>query len=805
MKPRQTSSALQSLIQHAQMLQQSGAVAAAAEQYRKLLQQYPNSPQLLTGLGTIALQQNDLEQAEILLGKSLKILPKQEQALLSRGIALALLKRPQEAIACYTQTLKLTPDNAEIYNLRGFACQEAKQFQKALADYDKALLLKPDAATIYNNRGNVQQELKCFAEAIVSFDQAIALNADYAEAYFNRGNAQKELLKLDDALASYDSAIAVKADFAQAHNNRGLLLFSLTRFEEALSSFEQALSLSPDYPEALNNRGLALDRLKRYIEALKCFEQAVNLKPDYAEACFNHGDTLVHLKCKPEALASYEKAFTLKPDYAEAYVGHGSVLDELKQYQSALASYDKALALEPDFVYLRGKRLCAKLQICDWQDMADAVQEMTAKIERGEQAYNAFTVMSLTDNLALQRKAAEIWTANKSPAADHLGKISKYPTHDKIRVGYFSMDFRAHAVSLLTAELFEKHDRSRFEIFAFSYGPNTQDQMRLRLEVAFDRFIDVQDLSDLEIAKLARELEIDIAVDLAGHTGDCRTGILALRAAPVQVSYIGYLGTMAAEYMDYMLADTVLIPPANRRHYQEKIVYLPSYQVNDRQRRIAETVFSRAELGLPETGFVFCCFNNNFKITEATFASWMRILNSVTDSVLFIYAENEFAQKNLQQAAVASGVAADRLVFGKALPMPEYIARYRAADLFLDTQPYNAGTTASDALWAGLPVLACTGQSFASRMAASLLTAIDLPELITSTPAEYELLAIELASNPEKMAAIKAKLQQNRLTTLLFDSQRFTRHIEAAYLQIYQRNQASLPVEDIEISLPCNN
>ena len=444
-------------------------------------------------------------------------------------------------------------------------------------------------------------------------------------------------------------------------------------------------------------------------------------------------------------------------------------------------------------------RLHARMRICDWGDLDDQLAQLAARIGRNEKAVFPFPVLALSDSLPLQRKTAEIWVQDECPASDALPVIPKRPKSGKLRIGYFSADFGNHPVSFLTAELFETHDRDKFELTAFSFGANENHDMRKRVEAAFDQFIDVRNRSDKDVAMLARSLEIDIAVDLGGFTKDSRTNIFAMRAAPLQASYLGYLGTMGAEYIDYLIADSTIIPEEYQKHYSEKIVYLPSYQANDSKRRIADKVFSREELGLPQTGFVFCCFNNNYKITPGTFGSWMRILQKVEGSVLFLYAENEPAAINLKKEAALRGVAPDRLVFGKRLPAPEYLARYRSADLFLDTLPYNAGTTASDALWAGLPVLTCAGEAFASRVAASLLNAIHLPELITSTQEEYEALAIALAANPERLRQIRQKLVNNRLTTPLFDTARFTRHLEAAYNAMYERYQADLPPAHIHI------
>ena len=371
---------------------------------------------------------------------------------------------------------------------------------------------------------------------------------------------------------------------------------------------------------------------------------------------------------------------------------------------------------------------------------------------------------------------------------------------DKIRLGYYSADFHNHATAYLMAELFERHDKNQFELFAFSFGPAQNDAMRKRLSAAFDQFIDVRNPSDKAIAQLSRQLEIDIAVDLKGYTQNARSGIFAYRAAPIQASYLGYPGTMGTHTIDYLIADKTLIPQASQPYYAEKIVYLPhSYQVNDRQRAIAAITPTRASLGLPDKGFVFCCFNNNFKILPATFDIWMRILKQIENSVLWLFEDNPSAARNLRHEAQTRGVAADRLIFAPRMPLPEHLARHRAADLFLDTLPYNAHTTASDALWAGLPVLTCMGEAFASRVAASLLNAIDLPELITTTAQAYEALAVSLAMNPARLQHIKYKLAHNQLTTPLFNTAIFTRHLENAYTQMIERYHADVPLDHIHV------
>ncbi len=684
---------------------------------------------------------------------------------------------------------------------RARALHQSGRLTEATTIFLKLLKEFPKEPQVLGELGTIALEQGKFAQSIIQLEKSLQINPHEPDVLFNRGMALKMLQRWDAALASYEQAIQLRPTFALAYYHRGDLLKDLKRWEEAIASYGWALATKPDYIEAYLDCGLVNQELHRFEAAVACFKQAIKLKPDDFTANFHCANSLLEMNCFQEALTYYDCAINLNPEEAIVHYNRGEALNGLKRYQEAILSYDQALALKPDYAFLPGQRLFTKMQICDWTGIDTQIAELTEKILAGQQVATAFTMLAASDNLALQRKAAEIWTANRYPINHALPKLEPYPEHDKIRIAYFSADFRNHAVAFLTAELYEKHARDRFEISAFSYGPDIKDDMRLRLEAAFDNFIQLQHFSDLQIAERARSMEIDIAVDLGGHSGESRPGIFALRAAPLQVSYIGYLGTMGAYYMDYLFADPVIIPDAVRPYYVEQIVYLPSYQANDTQRRIAETAITRRQLGLPETGFVFCCFNNTYKISAATFSGWLRILSKVQGSVLFLLADNALAEHNLKKAALNSGIDQNRLIFAERLPAPEYLARYRLADLFLDTLPYNAGTTASDALWAGLPVLTRMGESFASRVAASLLTAIDLPELITTTQEHYEALAIKLASNPEKLTAIKTKLAQNRLTTPLFDIQAFTNHMEAAYIQMYERNRTNLPPEDFYVDI----
>lgn len=568
----------------------------------------------------------------------------------------------------------------------------------------------------------------------------------------------------------------------------------------ALALYDKVLTLEPDYPEAWLSRGAVLHDLARSDEALACYDRALALKPDYADAWSNRGIVLKDRKRYDEALACYEKAIALKPNSAEAWTNRGVALKDLKRYDEALAAYDKASALNDHIPYVPGDRLLTRLLLCDWDGLDSACEGLARRIEAGDKVANPHAVLALPLSPAQQRQCAEIYTQHKFPASANLPPIKRRYAHERIRLGYFSADFHNHATTHLIAGLFELHDRSRFEVNAFSYGPPSQDTMRRRLEGAFDRFLDVHDRTDEEITALARDNEIDIAIDLKGYTQDARTRVFAMRAAPVQVNYLGYPGTMGAAYMDYLIADATLVPPADIEHYAEKVVYLPhTYQVNDSSRLISEESLRRAEAGLPAEGLVFCCFNNAYKITPDVFDIWMRLLQRIDGSVLWLLADNAAAARNLRKEAEARNISGDRLVFAERLEPADHLARHRLADLFLDTFYCNAHTTASDALWAGLPVVTHLGRTFAGRVAASLLHAIGLPELITHSADEYQALAAALAEDRPRLADIRQRLAQNRKTYPLFDTGLFAKHIEAGYRAMWERHEAGLPPDRLDL------
>ncbi len=688
------------------------------------------------------------------------------QARFRQGLALHNQGQREQARLIYLEVLKTQPRHFDALHMLAVLAAQTGDPGRSLELIDLAIQVKPDVASAHSNRGNALSALKKFDAAIESYDRAIALKTDHANAHVNRGKALRELKQYTEAIGSFDRAIAIGPDNADAHFDRGLALQQSGHYQAAVAAYEKALDLDPRQVMACRNCGVVFYELNRHQEAVEWFDRAIAMAPDDADAHANRGAALI----------------------------------ELKQYQNAVLSYDKAIALRPGYEFLHGRRLHAKMRICDWTNHANEVLELMRRVDCNQRASPPFAVIALSASLPLQRKVAQSHAEKYCPASQELGAVVRRSPAAKIRIGYFSADFHDHATTCLIAELFERHDKSRFELVAFSFGPNRADDMRYRVSSAFDKFMDVCNRRDREIAQLARSAEVDIAVDLKGFTQDSRPGIFACRAAPLQVSYLGYPGTMGATYMDYLIADRWLVPKDTQHHYLEKIAYVPnSYQVNDGKRKIAEKCFSREELGLPPSGFVFCCFNNNYKITPETFDGWMRILRRVNGSVLWLLQDSSAAAHNLRREAQDRGVNPLRLVFAQRLPVQEHLARHRAADLFLDTLPYNAHTTASDALWAGLPVLTRPGEAFASRVAASLLAAVELPELITRTADDYEALAVELATDPARLNALRQKLDRNRLTTPLFDTALYTRHIETAYTMMMDRYHAGLPIEHLYV------
>ncbi len=632
--------------------------------------------------------------------------------------------------------------------------------------------------------------------------QALALAPELPEAWYNLGVALAGLGQRAEAIAALRRAAARTGDSAEAQNDIGLQLVELGAPDDGERCLERTLALAPHYAFAHSNLGKLRARQKRFDDAERAFRRAIELQPDLAAAYVNLGGALNGKHDYVAAEAATRKAIELDPRSPDAWRNRANALAGLKDYAGAAECGERCLALDPNAKFMLGATAHNRMKVCDWSRFEADVARIADATAQGRKASYPFPVLGLTADPAIQRRAAELYAADEFPRVDDLGPLAPPSRRERIRIGYYSADFRNHAVSILMAEVLERHDRERFEVFGFAFGRESDDEMRQRVRAACDAFVDARTMSDRAVAALSRERGIDIAIDLGGYTEDCRMGIFALRAAPIQASYLGYLGTSGAPYIDYLIADATIVPPESRRHYTEKIVCLPSYQANDSKRRIAARTFGRDELGLPPEGFVFCNFCQPYKITPTVFDAWMRILTRVEESALLLYDDNAAASGNLRDEAERRGVDPRRLVFAARVAAPEYLARYRVADLFLDTFPYNGGTTASDALWAGLPVLTWQGGSFASRVAASLLTAVGLPELVATSGERYETLAVEIARSGSRSRELKDALARNRHAMPLFDTPRFTRHLEAAYATMHERQRAGAQPDHIDVEAP---
>jgi len=761
-------------------------------------------------LGVALQSQGRLHDAVACYQKALGLNPNFAEAHNNLGLAQRKLGLLDAAVASYHQALRLNPNFAEAHNNLGNALQNQHRFEEALASYHRALQLKPNYAEAHNNLGFALQSQNRLEEALASYHRALGLNSNFAEAHYNVGNALQSQGRLDEALASYRRALQLNPNLYGAHYNLGNVLQSQGQLDEAAAAYHQALRLNPNFAEAHSNLGSALQSQGRLEEAVACYRQALLLKPDFAEANNNLGLTLAELDRMDEAVACFRRVVQLKPDFADAHANLAGGLREQGQVVEAIACYRRAVQLEPSNPAVLAQLVSQLQQLCLWDHLGDLARRVieTVAIDavRGSAAAAypfMFLALPIATTAHQHLQCARRWVEQRlrlvrSPKSEVRSQDMGLRTSDfglrtsdfglrKITVGYVSADFHEHPIAHLIPELLEKHDRERFAIFGYSYGPDDGSSSRRRLAKACDRFVELRGASYMEAARRIEADEVDILVDLTGYTKQARTQILALRPAPIQVNYLGYPGTMAAPFIDYILVDDFIVPPDQQPYFTEKLVHLPGcYQVNDSQRQIADHTPSRAECGLPEAGFVFCCFNNTYKITPEIFEVWMGLLKTVPESVLWLLQDNPFAPANLRKEAGTQGVTSDRLVFAPRLPLAEHLARHRLADLFLDTASYNAHVTASDALWAGCPVLTISGQTFPSRVAGSLLRTIGLPELITTSLQQYQELALSLARDANRLDDLRARLQANRKASRLFDGGQVARRIEEAFLTMWK-------------------
>ncbi len=695
------------------------------------------------------------------------------------------------------KVIKIDSSNSKANELLAYIHGNSGQFDVCFELLNLACKQNDCSAEALYYLGQIQLESGLFGQAVETFKKSIFKGGEFFEALHDLATAQAHTGDLKSALNNYQKCLTLGNLSHELFYNIARIFDDLKRYDEAITHYDKALSLKPDFAEAWSNKGTTLNEFKRFDEAIAHYDKALSLKPDLVEAWSNKGSSLRDLKRYDEAIAHYDKALSLKPDFVEAWSNKGLTLYFLKKHSESAECYKKALKFGVKNSYLLGQAHHQMMLGCDWTDYDKYTTEIFRLIDSGQKAAEPFGFQGIAKSEKLLKKCAEIYANDQYPELGNFPKFSKYKNY-KIRIGYLCGEFRNQATSHLMTRTWELHDKSGFEIFAFDNGWDDGSEYRQRIVDAFDEVINISKLSDFEASKLIRSYGIDILLNLNGFFGNARPGIFSYKPAPIQVNYLGFPGTIGSKYMDYIIADKVVIPEESKIHYVEKVVYLPnSYQANDDQKKISDKKFSRAQLGLPDNAFIFACFNNNYKITPATYDSWARILKSVKGSILWLLEDNPKAKENLIKEIILRGIDKSSLVFTMRIPLPEHLARHRQADLFLDTLPYNAHTTASDALWSGLPVLTLMGQTFPGRVTASLLNALDLRELITNTQEEYEALAVDLALNSKKILNIKKKLARNRLITPLFNSQIYTRNLEAAYTQIYMRYQKGLEPDHI--------
>lgn len=773
---------LQALFNQGVGMHRAGNLAGAEQIYLRLLQFPPPNPMVQQMLGVLRSQQGRNTEALALLEAVVKALPQIPDGWVNYGNVLRGLGRPGDALKAFDKALALGPVRPDMIYNRSAALLEMGRMPEALAGFDRVLALDANFVEAWSNRGYILSQLGRLEDALASYDRALRLRRD-ADTLNKRAITLWQMGRDAEGLASVEEALSIAPGFVDGWCNRANALRLMKQLEEALASCDRALALAPDYAPALDNRGIVLWEMHRFDEARASYDRALALAPDRGDFYNNRAVLLRDMGRLAEALADVDRAVQLAPGFAEAHFHRANILQDLKRHDEAFEAYEITRKLDPRHPFALGSIAWMALNLCDWDRAAAIAPEL--KSDRGA-IVSPLVLLGYDSDAALQLDATRRFLARHTPAAMPLAG-GPYG-HDRIRLVYVSVDFNRHPVAYQIAELIEKHDRTRFEVIGISIGADDGSDIRARLKNAFDGFHDLGALDDRTIAARIRALEADILIDLSGHTASSRVSVLAHRPAPVQVSYLGYPATMAAPFMDYILADPVVLPMDQQPFYAERIVHLPhSYWVGVQVRELPPPP-SRGDAGLPEQGFVFCAFNNHWKTGAVLFDIWMRLLSAVPGSVLWLKEANEPLRVRLRREAQKRGVDPARLIFAPPIDSNgDHIARQGLADLFLDTIPYNAHATASDALWAGLPLVTCAGKSFSGRVAASFLTALGLEELITENLEDYEALALNLARDPERLAALRARLQQNRLTAPLFNSDASRKAIEAAFLRMHER------------------
>lgn len=811
------------LLEEAAALRRAGALSDASDRYARVLQGDPINATALYYLAQIGCQQGRFADGVDLARRALAVEPTARSHVLL-GRALVELGDFDEALANFNRAVACDPTHAAAHGNRGDLLARLGRLEEAVESYRSAIALDHDALANWCNLGAVQAELGRREEALASYERVIALQPDFFEAHVTRSNLLRAMGRNAEALEGYDRALAIapgdvsamtgRADVlvalkrpeealasldrvlsinpadAGAWSNRGFLLQSLNRHDEAMTSLDRALAVDPNHIEALVNRGVLLSEFNRHDEAIASYDRALAMSAAHVRAHCNRSKALFALNRYDEALVSAERALAVSPAHVESLYTRGIALGRLRRHDDAIAAFERVFELSPAHPYALAELAASCLATCAWEKAEAVANRLYEAIAAGTAIVAPQTLLQLAASPDVTLAATRRYVEREVPRGPPLDLVSSASGSDKIRVAYLSADFRAHPVAYLTAGLFELHDRGRFDIVGLSFGGDDKSELRSRIVKSFDQFHDLRGIGDRDAAALVQRLGIDIVVDLGGYTDGGRPGILQYRPAAVQVSYLGYAGTMGVDFIDYIIADEVVLPFDQQPFYAEKIVHLPDcYQVNDRKRTNPPRMLSRSNAGLPQAGFVFCCFNNNYKLGRQAFDIWMRLLHAVPGSVLWLLSDNVGARDNLRREAVARGIDPSRVIFAERCSQEAHLARHHLADLFLDTPGCNAGTTASDALWTGLPVLTCIGSTLMGRVAASLVKAIGLPDMVTGTLEDYEALALKLAREPARLADVRQRLAQNRLTDPLFDTERFARHLERAFETMcdYQR------------------
>jgi len=749
----------ESLLRAASALGVAGKHTEAAALYRQVLDREPRNFHALHGLGVICYRSGRLQDAEELISGAISVNPGASDALFSLGAVL----------------------------------MAGGKFAEAMQYFDGALRIKPDYIEARGNKAALLLRTGRNAEALAECDILLALRRDMPQAWGMKSAALLGLNRPADALATLDQGLKFTANSAALWRDRAFVLMNLQRPRDALSSLENAQQLEPRNAEFALRRADLLAMLKQNEEAIAAYDKALALNPNESDGWNRRGIALVEIGRKdPDALHSFERAVAYDPTNTEARHNRANVLFELKRFAESAREFEKVLQQAPATAYARGFLIQARLRTCDWRALEQDRQRLSLGIAKGERVIDPQGYLSICRNAEEQQRCARIFMQDELQPAPARARARRQDS--KIRIAYISADFRPHPVAFLIAGVFEHHNRQEFELTGISLGHAGSSSIRERIVSAFGDFVDAARLNDEQAAVELVRRDIDIAVDLTGFTDGCRPGILLRRPAPIQVNFLGFPGTMGSPHIDYIIADKFLIPESEQRFYTEQVVYMPhTYQANDSRREVSARVFSRREAGLPDDGFVFCCFNNNYKITPEMFGIWMRILAQVPDSVLWLLQDNVDAAANLRREATARGVNPRRLIFAPRITPAEHLARQRLADLFLDTSPYSAHTTCSDALFVGLPVLSFYGPTFPAHVAVSLLNAVGMSDLATQSLGEYEARALFLARNRDELQHVKAKLMQNREDFPLFNTARFTRNLEQAYREMLALHDQGMP------------